>query len=530
MYQGTLARDPASKQLNVAQLKAAFDLQVLRASGPILLPFPREGKVNPLVAARVDGRPIKITWKSTGDELMLPPLPAGACRLELDLHAPLQTSGTSAGFDLAIPAVAGATLELTVPSDAPAIEVPAARGQVRLQKDRGTLQAQLGACNRLSVRWPLGIGMEASAANLEVEELIWVKVRPGTTMFDAKFKYRVVDGGVRQIRILTDPRLRLLPSTSPQAPIAHTIPGDPQRIDLEFPRMITDQVVVELSFLLTGTSGVGNLQFPRLESNAARATRRWLAASVDPALESKEFPGEDSKPLAIADFMAAWGAADTRPQAVYSIPRGEAMWVLATQPSEPRTTVEQVSSVSLGRGGSLVELDAALTITGGYLFQLTLKGPPNLAIEKVAVVEDNVQRVVRWATDETGLITVFLSGPITGRQRLSLRGRVEPAGPDSAILPQLELTGAETKRNHWRLYRQSDVLVEVDKGAGTEAVKSDDVEASSDLGALVGCYDVVGPRQPVGEAIAECAASQGRDGDHARARRRSLDGSDRLPR
>jgi hypothetical protein len=522
-YQGVVARDPASKQLGLTQLKASLDLHVLQANVAIQLPFPREGMADPLVGARLDGRPITLTWNATRDALTLPALPAEHYRLQLDLHAPPQTYASGAGFDLAIPPLAGAELELSIPPDAPAIELPSAHGQTRLQKDPGRLHAQLGACNRLSVRWPVGIGMEASAANLEVEELIWVKVRPGTTVFDTKFKYRVVEGSVRQIRLLADPRLRLLPSTSAQSPIAavRTTPGDPQKIDLELSRTVSDQVVIELSFLLTGTSGVGNLQFPRLESSAIRATRRWLSVSVDPALESKELPGEDSRPIAIADFMTAWGGADARPQAAYSIPRGEAMWVLATQPSEPRTSVEQILTASIGRGSALIELDAALTIQGGYLFQLGLQAAPRLAIERVSVLDDNVERASRWSTDPAGRITVFLTGPITGRHRLTLRGRVESPTSDAVAVPQLALIGAETSRNRWHVYRQNAVLVEVDAGPGVTEYQPDEDEPRDDLGAWVGGYETndpragiawrVTPNSPQSEAVA--LTTLARDGD-----------------
>ncbi len=489
VYQGALSRDPGTKQLGLTKLKVSLDLRVFQSNVSIALPFPREAAANPIVGARLEGKTIPVEWNAAGDELNLGRLAAERYRLELDLQPPLQTNVTAASFDLAITPLANASLELAIPADAPAIELPTAEGQIRIQKDRGLLLAQLGACNRLAVRWPVGIGMEAAAANLEVEELIWVRVRPGATVLDARFKYRVLEGRVRQIRLLTDPRLRLLPSVTAQPLFtAHTIPGDPQKIDLELSRAVSDQVVIDLSFLLTGTSGVGNLQLPRLESTGARATKRLLAASIDPALQYKELPGEDSKPMAVADFMAAWGAVEARPQAAYSIPRGEAMWVLATQPGEPHTTVEQSLAVSLGRGSALVQFEAALTVAGGYLFQLGMKGPTGLAVERVSVLEDDVERVARWSVDEDGRITVFLTTPITGKQVLKMRGRVDLTRPDATAVPKLDFAGGQIKRKEWRLYRQAAVLVEVDKNPRVAAVDPPNAATPDGFGALLGCY------------------------------------------
>ena len=51
---------------------------------------------------------------AAGDAIVLPSLPAGRYRLELELTAPPQTVGASMGIDLPIPAVAGAALELAL--------------------------------------------------------------------------------------------------------------------------------------------------------------------------------------------------------------------------------------------------------------------------------------------------------------------------------------------------------------------------------------------------------------------------------
>jgi hypothetical protein len=304
---------------------------------------------------------------------------------------------------------------------------------------------------------------------------------------------------MRQVRLLADPRLQLLPSTSANSPISavHVIPGDPQRIDLELARTVSDQATIDLSFLLTGTSGVGNLQFPRLESSGVRATRRSLAVSVDAALESKEFPGEDTRPMAIADFMTAWGAADARPQAAYRIPRGEAMWVLATQPSKPQTRVEVTTAISLARDTSLVEYDAALVITGGYLFQLRLDSPKSFMIDDVSLVEDGSQRVARWSTDKDGRTTVFLTGPLTGAQQAMVRGRIKSPAPGSFSIPRLAFFDAKTDRSLWRIYRQSSLLVDVHPGPGVAAVPLPEPEPRDAFGALIGSFQSDDPKSVI---------------------------------
>jgi hypothetical protein len=235
-----------------------------------------------------------------------------------------------------------------------------------------------------------------------------------------------------------------------------------------------------------------------LESSGVRAARRSLAVWVDAALESKEFPGEDSRPMAIADFMAAWGTAETRPQAAYRIPRGEAMWVLATQPGQPRASANQTQTISLGRDDSLLELDAKLGIDGGYLFQLRLDGPPKISIQLVSLVEEGVERVARWSTDDDGRTTIFLTGPVTGNQRVTVRARVKSPTAGGFELPRLWFAETKIDRYEWRIYRQSSLLAEVRPAKGmTATAPAESDEPRDAVGTLVGTYVVDDPQATI---------------------------------
>lgn len=490
VYSGVIARRGEQKRFGVSQLKAVVDLQVFQAGAQARLAFTRQNAQSPIASARLEGRSIPVAWSVAGDELLLPPLAPGKYRLELELQP--EGGAEATGIDLPIPAVAAARLELSVPTDAPAIDVIGARGRVELQRDRERLVAQLGPIERLLVRWPAGVGASAEAPNLEVDELVWVKARPGTTVIDAKFKFRVLAGRVNQIRLLCDPRLKLLPSTSAQSPVSavHTVPGDPQIIDLELARPATDQIVVDLSFLVTGTSGVGVLRLPRLEASGAKATKRWLGLSVDAALQPKVQAGEDSQRIEVPDFVASWGGADSRPQSAYSVPRGESMWGLATQPSEPQISVEQTLDVSFGRKAALLNYSADMAISSGYVFQVGLQGPPGVQVDKVSVLEDDVQRVARWSTDGSGRITVFLSAPVSGRQRVTLRGRLDIAMLGTVPVPSLELLASETKKRRLQVFRQNAVLAEFQEAAGARILDVKDVPAPEGFGAWLRSFEM----------------------------------------
>ncbi len=135
----------------------------------------------------------------------------GQYRLEINLQPGPQSMIAHGGFDLLIPPLSRASVELTVPSDGPHVDLPSARGIVTTSRDRTLVTSQLGPTGRLAVRWPEGAGVDGVATNLEVDELFWVNIRPGSLVVDTRLKIRVLEGRVRQVRLLADPRLRLLP-------------------------------------------------------------------------------------------------------------------------------------------------------------------------------------------------------------------------------------------------------------------------------------------------------------------------------
>ena len=489
-YHGVISRDPVTRQLGMATLKASFDIRVFQSNVQVFLPLIRDSLGGVINGMRIEGRSVVARWNDSGTELLAGSLGVGEHRLELEIQTKIQSDATTSGIDVAILPLANSTVLITLPPDLPTIDLPTAHGRVQIDKDRNELSAQLGADNHLAVRWPSGAGAQAAMPTIDVDELIWMRVRPGTTILDAKFKFRVLEGRLRQVQLLADPRLRLLPSNNPQSPVAaiRATPGDPQRIELDLTRSVEDQVVIEVQFLLTGSSGVGNLRLPRLESTGTRAAKRWLAVNVDPALEYHEQLGEDSRPLTAIEFAAAWGLTDLRPQAVYGIPRGETMWILSTQPTEPQTTVEDLLAVSFGKNFTAFELNANISIVQGYLSQLTMQVPGKASIERVSVLDGDAERVARWSMAEDGRLTVFLTTPLTGEHRLRVRGRtdVDPQQPN--LVPRAELLSSRLKRHELQLFRQGDLLVQVEAPDTFISVEPTQLDLPDDFGTRLASY------------------------------------------
>ena len=312
-------------------------------------------------------------------------------------------------------------------------------------------------------------GRGANGARLAVstEQLTWLKIQPGSVVIAAKFKF-VTEGELRQVQLAVDPRLRLLPLPG-DAPPSVEVAADrakPGSSRLRWPRPITDEAVLETAFLFSGASAVGNIRVPRIGLVDAQPMRRWMAVSVDTALDCDERQGERLEPVAAADFLKAWGEADSKPRAAYRLPRGETGWTISTRPHEPRTTADQTLAMSFDEDRIDAQFEARLSVDSGYVFRHQVKAPKDFKIEQVSVMVDDADRVGRWSQDKDGVITVFLNGPASGTERLSIHGQLPICLGEKYDLPLLVMEKCQIHSAIVQLFQRPAVSLTISRSAG----------------------------------------------------------------
>ena len=234
------------------ELKATLDLEVLARRVRVRIPLGGEGVRLSPQGALLEGRPIRPDSSEGDGEISFDVSDPGQYRLELTLQPARKIDGRASAFEMRIPRLAASRLELAVPADAPHIEIPFACGAVVREGNPGRVTAELGPADRLAVRWQEGAARSSGAAPMDVEQLLWLKVQPGSVVLDAVLKFKAIDGGVRPIQLTADPRLRLLPSPKDRgaAPRVGAVPGQAQTLRFELPHPGPDPWVVEASFLL----------------------------------------------------------------------------------------------------------------------------------------------------------------------------------------------------------------------------------------------------------------------------------------
>ena len=477
-YECALARGKPDEPIGVSQFVVRYHLHVISPDAHVRLRLDRRQAELADDSATLDGQPISLDWQDEGTLLVCDVAEPGDYLLEFRLVPTVSDELETRVLSLRIPPVAASTVDVSLPAELSNVELPTIQGEARVEDGGRRVRANLGPTPTLAVRWPL---QAAAPAQVEVEELLWLRIRPGSVVLDVDLNYEVSSGALRQVQFTADRRLRLMPGTTSAR--ERTLPSDPAspetlqvtQIDLE--RAVVDRTTLSLSFFLSGASGVGNVRLPAFHTQNARPVRRWLAVTVDPGLEYAARDAEQLDPLPAADFAAKWHDADVaalRDALVYRLDSADAPWSLATRSREPQTTVKEVLALSCQRSNALVRYEAQLMTTAGFVFQHRLRVPPDLQIERVTLTEEGIDRVARWARSEEGQISVFLNRRITGAQQLTLWGRLPIRANGRLSLPAVTVEPAalgtieqvEVLSRSLELYRQPAVRVALDAAAG----------------------------------------------------------------
>ncbi len=488
-YRGELVREPVGDRFFLDEIRARFNLHVFTPSARVEIPLDRSSANLLPDGVRLDGTVVQVEWSADNRALVLEVAEPGHYQVELRMR-PRMHAAPPTGFDLSIPPLPMAQLELALPSAAPQIEVPSARGATRREEDPARLIAELGPTDVLSVRWPSGGAASAAGPAIDIEELLWMKVQPGSVLVEAKWNLTILEGQVRRLRLAADPRMRLLPLEGDRTPTVRTLSGDGELVQLvlEWPEPLQSSAVVSARFLLTGTSGVGNLRMPQLDVLDGRMTRRWMAVSVAEALQFERSGAERLSPIPPPEFVAAWGTATSPPAFAYRLPPGTPDWTLATRPREPRTSAEQELTLRFAEHATEVELRARLETTSGYGFNYRIAAPTAFEVARVALIADNVDRAVRWSQDNEGTIHLFLSSPVSGPQQLILHGRLPGALGEAAPVPAFRVEGVQDAGTTLHVLRRPGILVEVRGVAASGTPATGAADAANAAWLSVGTY------------------------------------------
>lgn len=492
-YQVSLNREAGTSGLVAGDVSARYEMAIMRADATVHLPI---RGIRPGPVAKLDGRAVPLDWDTTEDGIVFRFDSAGTYELELSMRPPRGDSAAS-GLEISVPPAPRATVDVSLPSDPPSVEVASATGVVTRSADGRKLSADLGPTDRLAIQWDRAGTTRGAASTAEVDSWLWLHVQPGSVTLNARLDVKGIKAPLKELWLSVDPRLRPLAVADRSGLVAavQATSGDPQSVRIELSRPISDPTTIPVSFLLTGSSGIGRLHMPRLSPRSSRASQCVLAVSVDPAIDFAVEPQAAGTAMAVPDFLAHWGGSPAPPQAAFRITVGQD-WSIATRPRETPSTAVQTLSVDIDDGQANVLFGATITPPeprGGaasYTLMHRLQAPPELRVEGVSVIQDGIERVSRWRQDESGKIVVFLSSRVTGPQQLSLQGSMPAPRQGRLAVPHIDLETARVSK--------TSVVVERQPSVDVEAVDVEGLAKASPPVSTTGALPSMAPRWLVG--------------------------------
>ncbi len=441
-------------------VRAIYHLRVLQRDARVSIPFGVRSESSLPQTVSLNGQPVAA--EIDRGVLSFSVASPGEYRVEVPLQARLQHDARAVRLDLAVPRVPKAQLEIVRGDRSLFVDAPTARQGVSAVDDGERLLVDLGLTDRLVLRW------EEAAVRVQVqaEQLMWLTIRPGATVLEAKLQFDATsEMPLGEAWLDVDPRLRLLPLDGERARAVqiseHQTSG--HRLRIAWPRPLRESTVLDLRFRVDGVAGVGILRLPRMDLEGVSVARRWLAVSSDASLNVEQQQQGKNDPLSIADFLAAWGPTHRQPAFACRLSGSDSDLTIASRPRKPRLDVEQLVKLVYSDKQVEVGLEAKCRILTGTVFEYRIEVSPGFQVTQVSVLDEgSLEQVDRWLRGKDGTITVFLKRGANGLDKILMQGSVPFSADTPACLPWLRVEGADTFVGKTEVHRDPSVTVSYD--------------------------------------------------------------------
>lgn len=470
---------------SLEEIDLRIDLITFREAVQVVLPFRRD-QVSLLEArARLDGEPVAVTWREDGVALLLPVATVGKHQLQLACGAALQKNDDAAVLNLTVPMISQSTVSTPLALETQPTIVAAS--SVLAASDSAWRHYAIGPTARLIAQWPAQ-GAVPTAAQVEVDQLTWWKLKPGSVVVRGKFRFRPLGGTLRQVELEVDPRLQIVPGSITPASAALEITSGPRQTIRIVPLEKTEsEFTLTADWLWPGASGAGNLTLPRIAARGDRVLRSWTAMSVDPALTIEGAAGLAGKSVAGDDFLIAWSEPELPPALAAEDSSGLAAHAVTLLPATPEPIVSTSARWTVGAQQATVAFHAHLSQIPAARFRHELDLPPTLKVQQVRLTAGGTTLPHRWRQRPDGSVVITLLTAPPAEQVLELDGMVARARNRPRLpLPNMSMLNARTGEVRVQIYGHPQVAVRLQTATGWEQQpESEGAPGRSDEGRLV---------------------------------------------
>ena len=450
MYQGELRREPATGQIKPVAFVANYEVETFKDSTLLRLPFQQKELFSS--SLQVDGTVCELEWD---DNLVIEIDSPGTHQVEFHFVPKLQTDPQ---ISLTIPPAARSSVKVTFSGEMARIQFPSALGLAQKGGDDGTFVADLGPAEQLVIRWPTPNNTNEVVA----EEAFWLKIGPGSVAIDANIRISAAEGRfVKEVHLVTDPRwqMRLLPDQPLDSPVI-TNQRDQQTVRIPVKQPLdARQLEFKARFVLSGASGVGRLQLPRLSAVAQRHGQRMFAMTIAPSLEHQLVSGQLAA-IELQQFEQRWGELpidQPQPQHTGELPNGLSSLIFTTKPRPRLTKIVEQLVVGVVPGQARLRYTANLDSGTEGRLRYRVHVPDGFRAEDVSVFVGDDEQPIRWSRTSTQHVAILGTSFFTGPHVLRIEGSVPIRQNGKVAIPRIRCEDVLVESSTTQIYHAAAV-------------------------------------------------------------------------
>ena len=398
--------------------------------------------------------------------------------VELRLRKPRPTGS---GIELTIPEVAKSRFSVALPAEVAYLEILGARGATDYGTDHRTAESELGSTSHFQVRWaqslPVLMPRFASVSLLQHLEL-----RPSSRELRFHLKANVDEGDLEAMEfdLPTDAVVRSIHSRADdllRSDVIITKEGQ-RRLRLIFDRAHRSPVIVDGTLLLLQADSLIQTPLPRFglapsTSIEWRYDRNWwgVSAPADFRLETSNLDPENVDTISPEAYFQAWSesvdprhldaAVPRQTQATFALREGTTPTFQLIPHHSRRRALQWRQIGAIGKRRLEWTLIGEIETTSSPTFQTVLLVDRRLRIEKISVVENDAERLIRpseYRADPSRVV-LFLRDKPQAKQTITLRGSMPLRSGVPIALPFVRPEDCEVTGGRLLLTRDPEVDV-----------------------------------------------------------------------
>ena len=429
--------------------------------------------------------------RPSGESAEVPPVPAGIPRsearvttyeIDLQLRKPRPIG---AAFELNIPSVARSHFSFDLPASTQFAEITGGLGETVLQPDHSRIECDLGSTTQFQVHWgpssPLTLSRFASVSLIQHLDL-----RPSSREIRFHLKATLDEGDldtleldlpaeavVRSIHSRGDDLLR--------SDIIVTGKGQ-RRLRLIFDRPHRSSLVLDGILFLPQTDSSVQTPLPRFGLSPSptvewRYERNWWGVSgpADFRLETANLDPENVNAISSDVYLNAWNESiDPRhlemvipqqTQSTFEVREGITPTFQLLPLQTKRRGLNWKQTGAIGKRRLEWTLVGEMETSSSATFQTVLLVDRRLRIEKISVIENGAERLIRWSEfrGDPSRVVLFLSDKPQAKQIVTLRGSMPLRSGVPVSLPFIRPEDCDIVGSRLLLTRDAEVDVNTEQ-------------------------------------------------------------------